>query len=514
MSSQQIINSSRLFYGLFYNSKNIINAKNLVLSTLNTYASDYAFCQMFYSCHNLKSLPKLDVKQISFSTFELFATNCINNESHIEILNTDVPDLCYSYAFTGSYKITSVYIKSITYSSRSFMEAFNRCSNLSEVKCHFQHYDNSNNQFTYWLSNVSPNGTFWLPYDSVFADEAPRNGSGIPEGWTIRYFDPETGLERDRVTEDELKETYFYCEDISGEADNEVVIHKTGTRGISVKLDLEYSYDQENWVVLDTPDIDEVYDVNIPFNGHRRVYLRGENLDSYSWGGDYYYTIHSVYNIAIGGNIMSLLNGSDYVEKVEITKSSIIPFYRRFYSVSTIIYSHNLILPALIYQKGYNFSGIFHACTNLITTPKKLPCATPLTDDYFIGYGHMFNKCSKIIKSPEICINSIVISKPISNQLVNELGYFYGMFYACSKLKNIKVHFKTVDIDLSIAYGEEHPFYQFCAGVSSTGEFWLPYDATWNPEDYRGIIVPNNWTIHYFNTITGDEVFPESTLVY
>lgn len=284
---------------------------------------------------------------------------------------------------------------------------------------------------------------------------------------------------------------------------------KPGINGINVKLDLEYSYDQENWVVLDMPDADEVYDVNIPFNGHRRVYLRGENLDNYSWGGDYHYGIQSVYNVAIGGNIMSLLNGSDYIGKTEVTNSKIIPFYRRFYSISTIIYSHNLILPALIYQKGYNFAAMFYDCINLITTPKKLPCTTQLTDDYYIGYGSMFSHCRNIIKSPEICINSIVMSKPISYPS----QYFHGMFSECYKLKNIKVHFKTVDIDPLIEYGEGHPFYIFCISVASTGDFWMPYDATWNPEEYRGIIVPQNWTIRYFNTITGDEVFPESTLV-
>ena len=507
MTSQQLIKGSRLFYGLFYNSENIINAKNLVLSTLNTHVNyEYAFCQMFYNCHNLKSIPKLDVKQISVSTFELFATNCFNNESHIEILNTDVLDLCYSFAFTSSYKITSVYIKSITYSSRSFMEAFNRCSNLSEVKCHFQHYDNSNNQFTYWLANVAPNGTFWLPYDSVFADEAPRNGSGIPAGWTIRYFDPETGLERERVTEEELKETYFYCEDISGEADNEVVIHKTGTNGIS-KLNLEYSHNQKIWTALDMPDVDEVYDVNIPFNGHRRIYLRGENLNSPAWGINFTHYICCSKNYVIGGNPLCLFYGENYIYKSIIPNNS--GFYSRFghYSFNNhkLIYSHNLALKHIDTNNTLGYHIAFQKCGKLITAPKYIDFMENNYDVPYVDNYGMFSGCSSLLKSPEIMLLSIHNSSTTYSLKM--------MFDTCTKLKNIKVHFKTVDIDPSIAYGEEHPFYRFCEGVARTGDFWMPYDATWNPEEYRGIIVPQNWTIRYFNTITGDEVFPESNLV-
>jgi hypothetical protein len=53
------------------------------------------------------------------------------------------------------------------------------------------YYDNKN-KFVSWLNNVSPTGTFLLPEGSTFADDAPRDANGIPPGWTIQYFDPET----------------------------------------------------------------------------------------------------------------------------------------------------------------------------------------------------------------------------------------------------------------------------------------------------------------------------------
>lgn len=53
-------------------------------------------------------------------------------------------------------------------------------------------YNNTNNAFYQWLYGVSQTGTFLLPEGSTFADDAPRSSDGIPPGWTIQYFDPET----------------------------------------------------------------------------------------------------------------------------------------------------------------------------------------------------------------------------------------------------------------------------------------------------------------------------------
>ena len=74
----------------------------------------------------------------------------------------------------------------------NFKWCFSSCNNLNWIKIYLMVYNNTNDAFTNWLQNVSPTGTFLLPEGSTFANDAPRSSDGIPPGWTIQYFDPET----------------------------------------------------------------------------------------------------------------------------------------------------------------------------------------------------------------------------------------------------------------------------------------------------------------------------------
>ena len=85
--------------------------------------------------------------------------------------------------------IRSRYLNGTAY---NFIYCFKGCKNLNWIKTYLMVYNNTNNAFTKWLDGVSPTGTFLLPEGSTFADDAPRSGDGIPPGWTIKYFDPET----------------------------------------------------------------------------------------------------------------------------------------------------------------------------------------------------------------------------------------------------------------------------------------------------------------------------------
>ena len=165
--------------------------------------SNYCFDRLFLQSTNLISSYYLKMPKYinGFSCLIYMFGGCINMEYGPEILPAyHVGVEQYIGIFSSCYKLKNApEIYATTYDRYSFLMMFSYCVKINEIKCHFQYYDNTNKQFENWLNNVSPTGTFWLPYDSVFADDAPRNGNGIPEGWTIRYFDPETGLERDRL---------------------------------------------------------------------------------------------------------------------------------------------------------------------------------------------------------------------------------------------------------------------------------------------------------------------------
>ena len=137
----------------------------------------------------------------------------------------------------------------------------------------------------------------------------------------------------------ELYNTYFYVEDCSGEDGNEVVINSLSTNrwgGGLISINLEYSYDQINWIQLPTIQPGERRILLLPKNN--RCYLRGKNIHyQHIW-------ISAKYNHSVGGNIMSLICDSDFKEQFELKYSEFTGLFQS--DTNTLIYSHNLVLPA------------------------------------------------------------------------------------------------------------------------------------------------------------------------
>jgi hypothetical protein len=389
----KLINSNYCFQRLFLNSTNLISAYYLKMPKYinNTYS---CLIYMFGGCINMEYGP------------EVLPAHHIEAEQYAGIFST-----CYKLKNAPEIYATTY---NITGYCRSFVMMFYNCTNISEIKCHFQHYDNSNNQFTNWLNNVSPTGTFWLPYTSCFADDAPRNADGIPAGWTIKYFDPETGLERERVTEEELRNTYFYVEDISGDA-NTLTIKKSSTDSSGLyaneadNINVEYSYDTVIWKTI--PKTTATKTINIPTNG--RVYLRGVN---YRWGHSLivsgiqylvYNNLTCAKSFSIGGNLMSLINSIYYNTKFTLEAPHNEAFIRVFSGTTNLKYSHNLVIQEMQFDDNtvYNslFFGMFQNSTGLVTSPiMKLT----YIGRYFCT--RMFGGCTSLLKPMDLSTVNIV----------------------------------------------------------------------------------------------------------
>lgn len=139
------------------------------------------------------------------------------------------------------------------------------------------------------------------------------------------------------------------------------------------------------------------------------------------------------------GNIMSLLYGDDFVDKISLTNQNI--FDGLFYWNTNLTNAKNLILPATtLSDKCYH--QMFYGCSNLTTAPV-LP-ATTLA-------GHCYT----------------------------------NMFRNCSNLKEIT----CLATDISAGYCTNEWVY----GVSSTGTFIKNPSMTSWPTGDNGI--PANWTV-------------------
>ena len=123
-----------------------------------------------------------------------FNSNTLIDASDLILPSFNVNTYMYKGTFGHTFLNKAPIIRSRYFNgiSNNFLQCFMGCNNLSWIKIYLMVYNNTNYAFKQWLYGVSPTGTFLLPEGSTFADDAPRSGDGIPPGWTIQYFDPET----------------------------------------------------------------------------------------------------------------------------------------------------------------------------------------------------------------------------------------------------------------------------------------------------------------------------------
>lgn len=169
---------------------NIINPPSMNSLTFIDYKGCYG---MFYKCSKLiNSIDLSSVTKISNSGCNSMFQLCTTLITAKPLPSIDtIPEQGYFYMFeqcTGLVNIPQITSKTIE--NRGCEAMFSNCHKLNYIKTNFENY--TINSMLGWLQNVSPTGTFLLPVGSSFADNAPRNASGIPEGWEIQYFNPET----------------------------------------------------------------------------------------------------------------------------------------------------------------------------------------------------------------------------------------------------------------------------------------------------------------------------------
>jgi hypothetical protein len=95
----------------------------------------------------------------------------------------------------------------------------------------------------------------------------------------------------------------------------------------------------------------------------------------------------------VGGNIMSLLFGDDYIDKTDLVNN--FTFYKLFDGCTNIIHADKLLLPTILINKSYCYSSMFKDCTSLIAAPE-LPATTLMA----WCYSDMFSGCTSLTTAP------------------------------------------------------------------------------------------------------------------
>ena len=135
-------------------------------------------------------------------------------------------------------------------------------------------------------------------------------------------------------------------------------------------------------------------------------YYQGEPIGSF---------FSSTANFDVQGNVMSLLYGDDFKEKVDLTGKNY-AFYWLFYNNTKVVSVENLSLPATTLA-NYCYGAMFFGCTSLTTAPE-LP-ATTLVDSCYSG---MFMGCTSLTTAPELPATTLA------------QDCYYSMFSRCTSL--------------------------------------------------------------------------------
>ena len=190
-------------------------------------------------------------------------------------------------------------------------------------------------------------------------------------------------------------EVYFTIESL--EDSNTISIVKTKTPN---NINLSYSTnDGETWTDLTISATTTFTTIN---TGDKIIFKGINNRLAIAW--DTYYRFNGTKNFKAYGNVMSLLNGDNFVNTFELNSSTDNHFVGLFYGTTTLIDADKLVLSApTLYYNSYN--GMFRGCTNLKYAPK-LQATTAGQE----CCSSMFEGCINLETVPEINFTTLAQS--------------------------------------------------------------------------------------------------------
>lgn len=297
--------------------------------------------------------------------------------------------------------------------------------------------------------------------------------------------------------------SYFYVEDISGSA-NTITIKKKDNKAPSVKV--FYSTDQQNWTNMGITSSSGIT-ATIPANG--KLYLKAtENTwcitETVTSGGltriyFYWNEIITADTYNVGGNIMSLIYGDNFLNKTSFPNNSSYNFYGLFFSGGSIrdnkvVNANNLVLPATTLASSC-YRNMFENCTSLTTAPA-LP-ATTLANTCYQG---MFSGCSALTTAPALpattlvdsCYNSMLsgctslTTAPTLPATTLTNGCYEFMFYGCTSLNSVTTYAQDISANSCIS--------SWLYNVAAQGDFYNLGSASYTADSASGI--PSGWTEH------------------
>ena len=414
--------ANNCYYSMFYGCTGLTSVPENLLPA--TTLADGCYDNMFQSCSRLTNVPNLPATTLATSCYFKMFSNCRSLTSvPFDLLPaTTLATGCYGGMFISTAITKAPKLPATTLVNQCYYQMFYSCRGLNEIVCSAN--DISATNCTYqWVQSVASSGTF---YKLGSASWTLNSVNGIPSGWTVETEYPDY--------------TYFYVQNLNDSA-NTLTIKKGGS--VSPTIEVYYSTDQTTWTSMGTTSTTGIT-YSIPANS--RVYLKAT---ANKWGSitDDGNTI-SAGNFAVGGNIMSLLYGDNFIGQTTLTTNQ--TFCELFKDAIYLKNIDNLTLPATTLTERC-YVSMFDGCTGLTSIPSNLLPATTLASHcyYFMFsesgltsipstllsattlathcYDSIFRDCTSLTSIPSSLLPATTLAD----------GCYENMFEGCIRLTSI-----------------------------------------------------------------------------
>ena len=442
------------YYGMFESCTSLTEVQEISARILASYCCGY----MFSSCSSLLSAPILYARNLVEHCYNYMFQSC-SKLNYICAMFITTPSNTYTNYWVSGVATYGTFIqgKGATWTNRGTnaiptnwnimsMEdstilvdrdvivhsetAFTDKLKVTSTKNYTITKDN-------WININSLSGESGVTTFTISADSTNQTRTGmisISDG-TEQFDVIIKQILSSSVANDELT---FYIES-SGS-----LIFKCQTTSLSYHKEIQYKLNDGEWTTVKVPS--GSYDTKITDTvGGDIIKVRGNNTQ-YTTSVDYYYNYFAAScKFVLGGNIMSLIDGTDFNSITQF--SSQFAFARLFYGCTTLESTELLNMPATILTKSC-YAYMFQNCSGLKTISTKpiviSSCADYSIDSVYYGcsalinhpssitingntgtycFSQMFYNCKSLTSMPTITING------------NPGTYcFYSMFYGCSSL--------------------------------------------------------------------------------
>lgn len=163
-----------------------VSGNTMSLLNFSDILTDFAFYKLFSHCESITTAPELPATTLKTRCYHSMFQFCTSLTTAPALPATTLAPFCYGNMFYVCRSLTRApELPATTLAEYCYTNMFNTCTKLNYVKAMFT--DAGQDFPTYWLSNVSPTGTFVKNSAATWTNEQV----GIPSGWTVQTASPD-----------------------------------------------------------------------------------------------------------------------------------------------------------------------------------------------------------------------------------------------------------------------------------------------------------------------------------